>query len=80
MSDFRPISHAAVNVLARIAARKEVIARLRDEGRRVSLIKTATITALANEYLANNPQLYADAHARARRGSVCTKKPRRRAV
>jgi len=78
MSDFRPISHSAVNVLARLAARQAVIAQLRDEGRRVSLIKASTISALTNERLANNPQLYAEAHERAQRLGCYEPKQRKR--
>jgi hypothetical protein len=59
MSDtFKPISHFAVNALARLAARRAVTAELRDQGVRVTLVKPAIINAKANEYLAKHPELY----------------------
>jgi hypothetical protein len=65
MSEFKPISHHAINALARLAARRAVVAELRDQGHRVGLIKASTISAKANEYLATHPDLYRQAHATA---------------
>jgi len=75
---FKPISRSAICILARLEARKAVVAKLRDEGRRVSLIKTATITAMANEHLAKHPELFAEAHARAQRLELYVKEKRRK--
>jgi hypothetical protein len=75
---FRPISHAAVNVLARLAARKEVIEQLRGEGRRVSMIKVATISAMASEHLAKHPELFVEAHAKAQQWGMYEPKRRSR--
>jgi hypothetical protein len=65
MDTFKPISHHAVNALARLAARRAVVAELRDQGHRVGMLKASTISAKANEYLAQHPELYAQAHATA---------------
>jgi hypothetical protein len=62
---FKPISHFAINALARLAARRAVVEQLRGQGVRVTLLKPATISAKANEYLAQHPELYAQAHATA---------------
>jgi NAD(P)-dependent dehydrogenase (short-subunit alcohol dehydrogenase family) len=62
MDTWKPISHAAVNALARLAARRVVNAELRGQGVRVTLVKPATINAKATEYLANHPELYEQAH------------------
>jgi NAD(P)-dependent dehydrogenase (short-subunit alcohol dehydrogenase family) len=62
MDTFRPISHAAVNALARLAARRAVNAELRGQGVRVTLVKPATINAKATEWLAQHPEAYEQAH------------------
>jgi len=72
---FKPISRSAICILARQEAKKAVVAKLRDEGRRVSLIKVATITALTNEYVANHPELFVEAHAKAQRWGMYEKPP-----
>ena len=48
---FRPISATALHVLARLAAKREVVAQLRAEGRRVSLIPPAEINVKVRAYL-----------------------------
>ena len=68
-----------VKVLARLAAKKAVQAELRDKGVRVTLVSPAEITALANDYLANNPQVYVEARERAARLGMY-EKPRRKSA
>jgi hypothetical protein len=46
------------HVLARIAARKLVQEQLRNEGVRVSLVKPAELSAKAQVYLSQHPELY----------------------
>jgi hypothetical protein len=77
MDTFKPISHFAVNALARLAARRAVVAELRDQGVRVTLIKAPTISAKANEYLAQHPELYAEAHDKAQRFGMQDRTKRR---
>jgi hypothetical protein len=57
----QPISASAVHVLARIAARKAVQEQLRSEGVRVSLVKPAELSAKAQVYLSQHPEVYLDA-------------------
>jgi NAD(P)-dependent dehydrogenase (short-subunit alcohol dehydrogenase family) len=60
-NSFEHISIGAVKVLARLAAKRAVQAELRSKGVRVTLVKPAAISAQAAEYLASDPELYANA-------------------
>jgi hypothetical protein len=64
---FKPIGTSGVKVLARLAARNAIKQQLRDEGIRVSLVPAREIEEKAREYLANHPELYAQARERAER-------------
>jgi hypothetical protein len=79
LTEFQPISASAVHILARLAARKALTEQLRSEGVRVSLVKPAEISAKAQVYLADHPELYREALERARRLGLY-EKPRRRSV
>ena len=79
LDTFQPISASAVHVLARMAARRAVQEELRSEGVRVSLVKPAEISAKAQSYLADHPELYREALERAQRLGLY-EKPRRRSV
>ena len=72
---FQPISASAVHVLARLAARKAVQEQLRSEGVRVTLVKPAEISAKAQSYLSQHPELYREALERARRLSQPKRPP-----
>ena len=74
---FKHISVSAVHVLARMAARRAVQEELHNQGVRVSLVKPAEISAKAQVYLADHPELYREALERARRMGMY-EKPRRR--
>jgi hypothetical protein len=66
LDTFRPISARAVYFLARLAAKRAVVAQLRDEGRRVTLIPPSEIAAKAQAYLAEHRgELYGEAIATA---------------
>ena len=67
METFNPISASAVHVLARLAARKAVQEELRAQGVRPTLVKPAEISARANEYLGQHPELWRVALERAQR-------------
>jgi hypothetical protein len=79
LTEFRPISVSAVHVLARLAARKAVQEQLRADGVRVSLVKPAEISARAQSYLADHPELYsggvtasaAPGHVRKAQAPIC---------
>jgi hypothetical protein len=73
---FQPISASAVHVLARLQARKAVQQEMRSQGVRVSLVKPADISAKAQVYLADHPELYQEALERAQRLGMY-EKPRR---
>jgi hypothetical protein len=62
---FRTISASAVHVLARLAAKRQVVEQLRNEGRRVTLIPPAEINPKVRAYLAAHPELYEQAIATA---------------
>jgi hypothetical protein len=79
LDTFQPISASAVHVLARLAAKKAVQEQLRAEGVRVSLVKPAEISARANEYLSQHPELYREARERAQRLGMY-EKPRRKSA
>jgi hypothetical protein len=68
-----PIGISAVKVLARLAAKRAVQAKPRDQGVRISLFPHAELMRLAGEYLAAHPELYQLALERAKRmtGSPC---------
>jgi hypothetical protein len=76
-SALQPISASAVHVLARLAARKAVQEQLRSEGVRVTLVKPAEISAKAQVYLADHPELYQQALERAQRMGLFEKRRRR---
>jgi hypothetical protein len=57
---FRKISVAAVNVLARLAAQRQVKAALAGEGVRVTMVPYREIMERANALLDANPRLYID--------------------
>jgi hypothetical protein len=79
LNTFQPISASAVHVLARLAARKAVQEELRSQGVRISLVKPAEISAKAQSYLSQHPELYRQALERAQRLGLY-EKPRRRSV
>ena len=64
---FQHIQISAVKMLARLAAKKAVQAKLRDQGIRLTTYPYAQITQQAHEYLANHPELYQQALERAKR-------------
>ena len=76
---FEHISIVAINVLARLAARRAVQEQLRAQGVRVTLVKPAEISAQAIQYLASHPELYAQAKERARLMGMF-EKPRRKSA
>lgn len=61
------IGITAVKVLARLAAKRAVQQRLRDQGIRVTTYPYAELMRQAHEYLANHPELYQQALERAKR-------------
>jgi len=65
MAKFQPIGAVAINVLARVAAKKAVQEQLKAQGVRVTLVKPAEIAAQAKAYLEANPHLYEEALQRA---------------
>jgi hypothetical protein len=75
---FKPISVHAVNVLARLAAQREIKAQLAGEGRRVSMVRHSEIMAMAQAYLADHPKLYDEARALAERLGMFQRPSRRR--
>jgi hypothetical protein len=77
LDTFQPISASAVHVLARLAARKAVQEELRSQGVRVSLVPPAEISARAQVYLADHPELYREAYERAQRMGMYEKRRRR---
>ena len=62
---FSHIGTHAINVLARLAAKKAVTEQLRAQGVRITLVKLADIAAQATAYLDANPHLYEEAIQRA---------------
>jgi hypothetical protein len=64
---FQPVSAHAINVLARLAAQRQVKAQLAGEGRRVSMVRHSEIMERARAYLDANPKLYDEARALAQR-------------
>jgi hypothetical protein len=74
LDTFQPVSASAVHVLARMAARRAVQEQLRADGVRVSLVKPAEISARAQVYLSQHPELYKEALERAQRLGLFEKK------
>jgi len=74
---FQPISASAVHVLARMAARRAITEQLRADGVRVSLVKPAEVSARAQVYLADHPELYREALERAQRLGLFEKRRRK---
>jgi hypothetical protein len=64
-NSFSHIGNHAINVLARLAAKKHVQEELRAQGVRVTLVKPAVIAEQAKAYLDANPHLYREAYSRA---------------
>jgi protein involved in temperature-dependent protein secretion len=62
---FKHISVHMVHILARMAAKKAVQAQLRDQGVRVSLVPPREINERATTYLAQHPEVWREALARA---------------
>ena len=62
---FKLVGTHAINVLARLAAKKAVQEELRAQGARVSLVPTREIAELAVDYLASHPEVWKLALARA---------------
>ena len=79
LTEFQPLSASAVHVLARLAARRAVQEELRSQGVRVSLVKPSDISARAQVYLSQHPELYREALERAQRLGMF-EKPKRRSV
>jgi hypothetical protein len=77
LDTFQPISASAVHVLARMAAKKAVQEQLRADGVRVTLVKPAEISARAQVYLSQHPELYREALERALRLGMFEKRKRR---
>jgi len=74
---FSHIGNHAINVLARLATKKAVQEQLRADGVRVTLVRLAEISAKAQVYLADHPELYRQALERAQRLGMY-EKPRRK--
>jgi hypothetical protein len=79
LDTFQPVSASAVHVLARMAARRGITEQLRADGVRVSLDKSAEISARAQVYLADHPELYREALERAQRLGMYEKRRRKSA-
>ena len=62
---FKPVGTVAVNVLARVAAKKAVQEELKAQRVRVALVKPAEIAERAKAHLEANPHLYEKAYSRA---------------
>ena len=66
-NSFEHISIGAVKVLARLAAKKAVQAELKAKGVRVTLVRPAVISAQAQVYLQEHPELIAQAKPKVER-------------
>jgi hypothetical protein len=77
LNTFAPISASAVHVLARLQARRRVTEELRAQGVRLSLVKPAEVSARAQAYLADHPELYREALERAQRLGLYEKRRKR---
>ena len=62
---FKHISAHMVHVLARLAAKRKVQEQLRAEGVRLTLVKPREVQERATEYLAQHPEVWTQALARA---------------
>ena len=74
---FSHIGNHAINVLARLAAKKAVQEELCAQGVRVTLVKPADVSAKAQAYLQSHPELYREALERPQRSSMFEKSKRR---
>jgi len=72
---FSHIGNHAINVLARLATKKAVQEQLRADGVRVTLVRPAEISAKAQVYLADHPELYQEALERALRMGLIKQHP-----
>ena len=66
-NSFQHIGISAVKTLARLAAKRAVQAKLRDQGVRITTYPYAELMRQAHEYLSSHPELYVAAHERAKR-------------
>jgi hypothetical protein len=80
MTTFLPISASAVQVLARLSAKKAIVEQLRSEGRREMLVLPAEINAKVRAYLQAHPELYQHALERAQRLGLYDKPKRRKSA
>ena len=78
-NQFPHIGNHAINVLARLAAKRALQEELRSQGVRVSLVKPAELSVKAQVYLTDHPELYRAALERAQRLGLY-EKPRRRRI
>jgi Ser/Thr protein kinase RdoA (MazF antagonist) len=67
INEIMQLQRQAVMQLARLAAKRAVQGKLREQGVRVTLVPPAEIMRQAGEYLANHPELYQQASERAQR-------------
>jgi hypothetical protein len=67
INEIMQLQRQAVMQLARLAAKRAVQGKLREQGVRVTLVPPAEIMRQAGEYLAKHPELYVAAHERAKR-------------
>lgn len=74
-NQFSHIGNHAINVLARLAAKRAVQDELRSQGVRVTLVKPAVIAERAKAYLDANPHLYEEAYLRAKRLGLIKPQP-----
>jgi hypothetical protein len=72
---FSHIGNHAINVLARLATKKAVQEQLRADGVRVTLVRPAEISAKAQVYLADHPELHQEALERALRMGLIKQHP-----
>jgi hypothetical protein len=72
---FSHIGNHAINVLARLAAKKAVQEELCAQGVRVTLVKPADVSAKAQAYLQSHPELYREALERALRMGLIKQHP-----
>src|SRR5215469_6332927 len=77
---FSHIGNHAINVLARLAAKRAMQEELRAQGVRVSLVKPAEVSARAQVYLSQHPELWREAVERAQRLGMFEKRRKRTAT
>ena len=68
---FQHLGAVAVNVLARLEAKKQVKEHLRQQGIRLTYVPAREIVAQTKRYLEAHPELYEEAMARAWEMGVC---------